>query len=236
MRLRYKAAILFMGPLMIVTLAGLACGGSSESSTDTPVPGPTETLPPGNTVPPTTTATTEPDRETSTTSPEVRQTPLPTVAEEQPVATATPGAQSETTPQQTPEEARPTSTPQPTAQTELTPQPTPTIAEAQPTSTPQSPTPTPSPTPLASLGLFLQVTGVDSESVVHNNTVTISGVTSPDAVLSINGILVPINEEGEFEVTLSLDPGANLIEVIASDFEGNEESAVLAIISIPEEA
>ncbi len=157
----------------------------------------------------------------STTSPEVTQTPSPTLAEEQLAATATPGAQSETTPQPTPEEARSTSTPQPT----------PTIAEAQPTSTP-----TPAPTPLASLGLFLQVTGVDSESVVHNNTVTISGVTSPDAVLSINGILVPINEEGEFEATLSLDSGANLIEVIASDFEGNEESAVLAIVSIPEEA
>ena len=224
MRLRYKAVMLLMGALMAVTLAGLACGGSDEPSTDTPAPEPTETLPTGNTVHPTITTvpdTPAPDQVISTTSPEVTQTPSPTLAEEQPAATATPGAQSETTPQPTPEEARSTSTPQPT----------PTIAEAQPTSTP-----TPAPTPLASLGLFLQVTGVDSESVVRNNTVTISGVTSPDAVLSINGILVPINEEGEFEVTLSLDSGANLIEVIASDFEGNEESAVLAIVSIPEEA
>ncbi len=60
------------------------------------------------------------------------------------------------------------------------------------------------------------------------------GVTSPDAVLSINGILVSIDAEGEFEVTVSLDPGTNLIEVIASDFEGNQESAVFAVISLPQ--
>ncbi len=51
MRLRYKAVMLLMGALMAVTLAGLACGGSDEPSTDTPAPEPTETLPTGNTVP-----------------------------------------------------------------------------------------------------------------------------------------------------------------------------------------
>lgn len=132
------------------------------------------------------------------------------------------GSNAEPTPTRTPETTpADTSTPGPTATTE------------QPTATPTRPSQA-TPTPIVTLGFFLQVIGIDSESVVHTNTVIIKGVTSPDAVLSINGILVSIDAEGEFEVTVSLDPGTNLIEVIASDFEGNQESAVFAIISVPE--
>ena len=140
-------------------------------------------------------------------------------------------------------------TPEPTATTErpaATPAPTatggPISAIEKPTATPPGPTPTPTsttstestptPTPIASVGLFLRVMGFDSESVVHSNTVTIEGVTNPDAIVSINGIMASIDQEGEFRATVSLDPGTNLIEVMASDFEGNQESAILAIVSL----
>ena len=60
-----------------------------------------------------------------------------------------------------------------------------------------------------------------------------SGVTSPDAVVSVNGVLVDVDAEGTFTIAISLKGGTNVIEVIASDFRGNQVSAILTIIHIP---
>ena len=83
-------------------------------------------------------------------------------------------------------------------------------------------------------GLFLEIEGLIEESVVRGDTVVARGRTRPDAVLSINGVVVPLDGSGSFEVLLTLDPGPNIIEVVASDLEGNEETVVLAVVSLPE--
>ena len=94
-----------------------------------------------------------------------------------------------------------------------------------------------SPTPLVggviSGSLFLKMTNVPKESVVHTGTVSISGLTTRDAVVSVNGVLVDVNGDGRFTGTLSLEQAPNLIEVVASDFQGNKVSAVLTVIYIP---
>ena len=104
--------------------------------------------------------------------------------------------------------------------------------------TPQAPAPRePTPTPLVGGvilgGLFLQMTNMPKESVVHTSTVSISGLTTPDAVVSVNGVLVNVDGDGRFTGTLSLEQAPNLIEVVASDFQGNKVSAVLTVIYIP---
>jgi len=83
-------------------------------------------------------------------------------------------------------------------------------------------------------GLFLEIEGLSEESVVRGDTVVARGRTRPDAVLSINGVVVPVDGSGSFQVLLTLDPGPNIIEVVASDLEGNEETVVLAVVSLPE--
>ena len=42
------------------------------------------------------------------------------------------------------------------------------------------------------------------------------------------------NLDGTFAATVTLKPAPNLIEIVASDFQGNQVSAVLTIIYIPE--
>jgi uncharacterized protein YfaP (DUF2135 family) len=84
-------------------------------------------------------------------------------------------------------------------------------------------------------GLFLEIEGLSEDSVVRGDTVVARGRTRPDAVLSINGVVVPVDSSGSFEVLLTLDPGPNIIEVVASDLEGNEETRVLAVVSLPGE-
>ncbi len=85
-----------------------------------------------------------------------------------------------------------------------------------------------------SFGLFLEIEGLSEESVVRGDSVTARGRTSADAIVSINGVIVPVDADGYFEVQLSLVPGPNEINVVASDLEGNEESRLLAVVSLPE--
>lgn len=84
-------------------------------------------------------------------------------------------------------------------------------------------------------GLFLEIEGLSEESVVRGETVIARGQTSPEAILSINGVIIPVDETGRFEVLLQLEAGPNEIEVVASDLDGNQESRVFFIVSLAEE-
>ncbi len=82
-------------------------------------------------------------------------------------------------------------------------------------------------------GFFLTVTQPTDESTINVDKVEVIGTTIPGAVVSINGELVDVNEEGNFTMMVVLEEGPNTIEVIASDLEGNEESHILVIIYVP---
>ena len=152
-----------------------------------------------------------------------RHTPVPptataTVTTVPPLPTATPTS----VPSATPE---PTATARPTAVPTLTPVPTSTPAPT-PTSTPRSGT----------FNLSLDFEGIGDETVVRSETVLLRGRTAADAVVSVNGVIVEVQSDGTFELTLALDPGPNLVEIVASDLDGNSVSSSLAIISIPEDS
>ncbi len=74
---------------------------------------------------------------------------------------------------------------------------------------------------------------VPKESIIHTATIALNGLTRPDAVVSVNGVIVDVGSTGEFTATVTLEPAPNLIEIVASDFQGNKVSAVLTIIYIP---
>ena len=141
----------------------------------------------------------------------------------------------------------PTNTPTPPTPTPV-PSPTPT---PQPTATPTpvpSPTAIPSPTPtlvvssptaipvnnVQKLSLSLEIEGLTDEFEVRGDSITINGQTTPDAIVSINGVIVPVDDTGRFEVPLVLNEGPNLIEIVASDLEGIPISTQLTVVSLPE--
>ncbi len=197
--------------LSVLTLVLIGCVKSVErEGTDTPTSEPT-------TPTPTLTPAATP-KLTSTVGPTVTATPTPcpfvitSLCEE--TATATPTSRP------------PTATPTPTS-SPLTPTP-----QTSPTPGPE-PTPTPGISGEIPAGLFLRITNLPKEGVVRTSTIPISGITDPDAVVSVNGVLVDVNSAGEFTSTVLLQPEPNLIEVVASDFQGNKVSAVLTIIYIP---
>ena len=82
--------------------------------------------------------------------------------------------------------------------------------------------------------LSLDFEGIGNESVVRSDRVLLHGVTSPDAIVSVNGVILEVQPDGTFELTLPLEPGPNIVDIVASDLEGNSINSSLAIISIPE--
>jgi len=144
----------------------------------------------------------------------------------------------------------PTATPQPLATpVPLTPTPIPILTIA-PTPTPISvstPVPTIVPTveteislgSTSNSGIFnlsLDFDGIGNESVVRSDRVLLHGVTSADATVSVNGVILEVQSDGTFELTLPLEPGPNIVDIVASDLEGNSINSSLAIISIPEDS
>ena len=69
-------------------------------------------------------------------------------------------------------------------------------------------------------------------SVVGQETIVIEGITTPDAVVSIDGETVGVNAQGEFSVEVSLQVGPNIIEVAASNLTGRQESTLLSVFYI----
>jgi len=135
-------------------------------------------------------------------------------------------------------EATPTSSPAPT----LTPtqQPSPTVTST-PVPTPKStstatttPTLPPTTTPTA---LFLVITQPTDGAQVSASNIGITGKTIPGAVVSVSINdeieIVIAGQDGKFTIAVALEEGPNLIEVVASDQQGNEKFATVTVIYIP---
>ena len=81
--------------------------------------------------------------------------------------------------------------------------------------------------------LALEISTPQDESVVTSATIVVSGTTEANAVVSVNGVLVNVDDEGQFSTTITLEEGPNYIEVLASDYEGNETGKSLSVIYVP---
>lgn len=86
---------------------------------------------------------------------------------------------------------------------------------------------------VAPAAFFLQVLTPEDQIVVHEKTLRVAGRTTPDAVVSVNGLVVNVDADGNFVVMLGLEEGPNAIEVVASDFQGNQTGQVLMVVYAP---
>lgn len=84
------------------------------------------------------------------------------------------------------------------------------------------------------LELFLEVLSPKDESIIITAEIEVVGNTLSTAIVSVNGILIPVKADGVFSAKVILEEGPNLIEVVSSDVSGNEVGEVLAVIYMPE--
>ena len=140
--------------------------------------------------------------------------------------TPTPSVQPSVTPTPTP-----LPTPTPTAIPIATPTPKPTPTRVPTPTATAIPTPTATPPPIK---LFIDLIEPLDNSVISSESLVLSGRSSPDATISVNGLIIDNDEDGNFTTTINLIEGINLLEIIASDVVGDQETMVITIAYIPE--
>ena len=80
---------------------------------------------------------------------------------------------------------------------------------------------------------FLLITEPENQSIVSEATIRVTGRTAPAVVVSVNGVGVGVDALGIFSTTVALEPGPNVIEVVATNPDGRVLSAVVALIFRP---
>ena len=83
-----------------------------------------------------------------------------------------------------------------------------------------------------SQALMLRLHSPEVNLVTELDRVFVSGVTSPDATISVNGRLALPDHDGNFMVNLDRDTTSNpsIIEVVVTSITGETESAILPVI------
>lgn len=86
---------------------------------------------------------------------------------------------------------------------------------------------------LPPLPFLLVVIEPPDRSIVAEAALRLVGRTGPNAIVSVRGVSVVVDPFGFFATTVSLQPGPNNIDVIATNTDGQELSTVLAVIYRP---
>ena len=113
---------------------------------------------------------------------------------------------------------------------DVTPTPT-TTPLPTPTST-AVPTPTNTPDPLGDFFLDIEEPA-EIESIIAESSITVTGRSRLDATVSVNDIFVDVDADGRFRVTVYLEEGPNIIEVVVSLATGESLNEVLVVIYSP---
>ena len=81
------------------------------------------------------------------------------------------------------------------------------------------------------------MTQPEDGSEVSSSTLTVSGHTIPVAIVSVlvneDIAIADVDKDGKFSATISLEEGPNIIEIIASDNEGGEQTDSVVVIYSP---
>ena len=95
------------------------------------------------------------------------------------------------------------------------------------------PTPTNISLPEPAGAIWLQVLSPLDEAVVSAPQVDVIGSAPAGSVVSVNEEILLVGDDQQFHTVVLLEEGPNLIEIIASDENGNETSALLAVTYEP---
>jgi len=87
--------------------------------------------------------------------------------------------------------------------------------------------------PDGSGALWLQILSPQDEAIVNLPYVDVIGSAPAGAVVSVNEEILLVGADQQFKTTLSLEEGPNLIEIVASDEDGNETSLLLTLTYEP---
>ena len=110
------------------------------------------------------------------------------------------------------------------------PSPPPAIMTSSPSSALSAPTATPS--EVANGPIVLRIFSPADGDVMDSAEIFVVGDVSIEAVLTINEEIYLLSA-GQFSLPVTLEEGPNALEIVASDFEGNEVYLILTMTYQP---
>ena len=87
------------------------------------------------------------------------------------------------------------------------------------------------PTPVS---FSLLITEPANLTIVAGQPVRIAGRTRPGTLITVNGVAVPVDGQGEFATLVHLEPGPNIIDVIARSTDGQTLSSTISVLFTPQ--
>lgn len=81
------------------------------------------------------------------------------------------------------------------------------------------PTLTSSPSPTL---VGFKIISPEDNAVVNTPEVVVQGEAQPETVITLNDVIVVVDQTGIFSATVLLEEGPNVIEIVTSDINGNE--------------
>jgi len=66
-------------------------------------------------------------------------------------------------------------------------------------------------------------------ATVYETPVIVSGNANPGTVISLNEEVILVDESGNFQSPISLEPGMNMIEITASDFQNHQDFSYMTV-------
>ena len=86
---------------------------------------------------------------------------------------------------------------------------------------------------LPSQPFVLEITEPLDQATLTDSPILVSGRTGSDAVVRINGQFVLVNELGMFFTLVDLEPGANTIDIVANNIDGQVLTSFIGVIYRP---
>ena len=87
------------------------------------------------------------------------------------------------------------------------------------------------PTPAANFQLKLGT--LHDGDTVHVSPLPVTGVTTPNAVVSVNDVVGIANADGQFSLSVPMQVGPNVLEVIASHPDGQQSFVIITLMYQP---
>ncbi len=88
-------------------------------------------------------------------------------------------------------------------------------------------------TPTPSLPFTVTLDTVHDGEMIHTTPLLVSGFTTPNAVVSVNDTVGLAGTDGRFVLTVPLEAGPNVLEIIASKPSGDQASLILTVLYQP---
>jgi glucodextranase-like protein len=81
--------------------------------------------------------------------------------------------------------------------------------------------------------LTVRVLQPEEGATYQTDTVKVKGEAPPETVVTVNDDILIVGSDGKFETEVLLEEGPNVIEIVASDVEGNEVAFEIAVTYEP---